>query len=295
MIKLFRVAAVGCLVLTLSFDLCAQQENRQLEYHEDVVYGKGGDVELHMDIASRKDLNKPAPCILVIHGGAWRGGDKRDHRNEVFALASQGYVAATVQYRFCPDYRFPAQVEDVKCAIRYLRKNAEQYGIDPSRIGALGFSAGAHLAMMLGTMDSEDGLEGDGGWPDQSSKVQAVVSFFGPTELGAEDMPARSLPLVKDLIGGSREAQADAYRRASPISYVNKGDAAMLLFQGTADVLVPYSQAIKMVTAMTEADVPGRVEFLIDAGHGWGGKDRDRTIEATNSFFRRYLQHDAAD
>lgn len=285
--------ALSCSFL-LSPVLSAQEDKDKIDYREDVVFGSGGDVQLKMDIAMPKGLDKPAPCVVVIHGGAWRAGNKRSHTNEIFSFARQGYVSATVQYRFCPQYRFPAQIEDVKCAIRYLRQHAEQYGIDPNRIGAVGFSAGAHLSMLLGTMDSNDGLEGSGGWPDQSSKVQAVVSFFGPTELAADDIPEQSLPLVNDLIGGPKEEHGEAFRQASPLSYVSKGDAAMLLFQGTEDVLVPYSQAFKMVTAMTKQDVPGRVEFLIDAGHGWGGDDLHRTVDETNLFFSRYLQHEVA-
>jgi len=260
------------------------------EVQQNVVYGKAGSTELRMDIALPTDPTGPAPCIVVIHGGAWRHGNKSMHRKEILRFASDGYVSASIQYRLCPQDRFPAQIEDVKCAIRYLRAHAKQYGIDPTRIGAIGFSAGAHLSMMLGTMNPEDGLEGKGGWPDQSSKVQAVVSFFGPTQLDADDIPVLSIPLVTDFIGGSKQDNAESYRRASPLTYVDRGDAPMLLFQGTKDVLVPHSQAIKMVTAMTESGVPGRVEFLINAGHGWQGEDLEATMEATSRFFRRYLQ-----
>ncbi|MGI9473255.1 MAG: alpha/beta hydrolase fold domain-containing protein [Rubripirellula sp.] len=279
---------LSCLALLGLFEP-ASAEDAIIEITEDVVYGTGGSTELHLDIARPANRDQPAPCIVVIHGGAWRQGDKGAHTKEIRRFADEGYVAATIQYRFCPQDRFPAQVEDVKCAVRYLRSHADEYGIDPERIGAIGFSAGAHLSMMLGTMDRDDGLEGEGGWPDQSSKVQAVVSFFGPTELAADDIPLRSVPLVTDLIGGSKEDMRDAYDAASPITYVTKGDAPMLLFQGTEDVLVPYSQAVKMVTAMTEADVPGRVEFLIDAGHGWGGEELQATVDATSRFFDRYL------
>ncbi len=288
MIRCFRVVVTGCLV-TLCTSLTAQQDAR-IDYQENVVYGRGGDLELHLDIAVPSDLDGPAPCIVVIHGGAWRGGDKRMHKQEILTFARQGYVSATLQYRLCPENRFPAQVEDVKCAIRYLRAHADQYEIDPVRIGAIGFSAGAHLSMMLGATDNEDSLEGSGGWQDQSSQVQAVVAFFGPTELGAEDIPDRSVPLVRDFLGGSRDEMSETYRRASPLTYVDEGDAPMLLFQGTEDPLVPYTQAIKMVTAMTEANVPGRVEFLIDAGHGWRGKQLEHSIEATQDFFAQYLR-----
>lgn len=281
---------LSCLTLTfIGFSATSAANEPTVEVIEDIVYGKGGTTELHLDIARPADREKPAPCIVVIHGGAWRQGDKRAHLNEIRRFADQGYVSATVQYRFCPQNRFPAQVEDVKCAVRFLRAHCDKYGIDSQRIGAIGFSAGAHLSMMLGTMDAQDGLEGEGGWQDQSSKVQAVVSFFGPTALAANDIPLRSIPLVTDFIGGPKATMREAYDAASPITYVTKGDAPMLLFQGTEDVLVPYTQAVKMVTAMTEADIPGRVEFLIDAGHGWGGEDMQDTIDATTRFFDRYL------
>jgi acetyl esterase/lipase len=264
----------------------------EIEVTRDIVYGKGGDVDLHLDLARPTQLSEAVPCIVVIHGGAWRGGDKSMHRNEIRRFAEQGYVSVSLQYRLCPEHRFPAQVEDVKCAVRFLRAHAEDYGIDPKRIGAVGFSAGAHLSMMLGTMDAEDGFEGDGGWADRSSKVQAVVSFFGPTELMADDIPDRSVPLLSAFIGGSKSDKPQAYRDASPLTYVSSGDAPMLLLQGTEDPLVPHTQAIKMVTAMTEADVPGRVEFLIDAGHGWRGEELNRSIIVTSQFFRRHLLGD---
>lgn len=263
----------------------------EIDHRRDVVYGRGGMTELHLDIAIPRDLDQPAACVVVIHGGAWRAGDKRQHEQQILEFARRGYVSASIQYRLCPQHQFPAQVEDVKCAVRYLRAHADQYRIDPTRIGAVGFSAGAHLAMMLGTTDADDRLEGDGGWPDQSSRVQAVVSFFGPTALGADDIPDRSEPLVEDFLGGPREQIPQVYQRASPLNYVSEGDAPMLLYQGTEDVLVPYTQAIEMVHAMTAADVPGRVEFLIEAGHGWGGDDLQRTADETHRFFARYLEH----
>lgn len=264
----------------------------EVELVNDIVYGRGGDVALHLDLARPKDASQPSPCIVVIHGGAWRGGNKSMHANEIRRFAEQGYVSVSLQYRLCPKHPFPAQIEDVKCAVRFLREHADQYGIDKDRIGAIGFSAGAHLSMMLGVMDPKDGFEGEGGWPNQSSKVQAVVSFFGPTKLDADDLPSRSLPLVNDFIGGTKQEKAQAFRDASPLTYVSSGDAPMLLLQGTEDPLVPHTQAISMVSAMTKADVPGRIELMIDAGHGWGGEELQRTIDVSNQFFRRYLRGD---
>ena len=173
--------------------------------------------------------------------------------------------------------------------MRWLRAHAEELNIDPQRIGAIGWSAGAHLAMMLGVMDTGDGLEGEGGWSDQSSKVQAAVSYAGPTDLLAE-LPEISVPLVTTFIGGPKDERRDEYRLASPITYVNADDAPMLLFQGTTDELVPYDQAIAMVRALNKAGVAGRIEFLIGAGHGWGPEEAARTDRAAMEFFDQHLR-----
>ena len=259
----------------------------------DVVYGTVDKTQLRMDIAFPTKQSDPLPCIVVIHGGAWMQGNKSMHTDDIKYFAKQGYVSVSVGYRLAPRHRFPAQVEDVKCAIRYLRANCKKYNIDPEQIGAVGFSAGAHLSMMLGTMDKEDGLEGKGGWPDELSKVQAVVSYFGPTQLDANDIPSNSVPLVSTFIGGSQKEKPEAYRQASPLTYVSPEDAPMLLFHGTSDPIVPYSQAIKMVTAMTRHNIPGRVELLMNADHGdnWGVEEFERTKDATSAFFEKHLKN----
>jgi acetyl esterase/lipase len=259
-------------------------------YDKDVEYGKAGDVSLRMDIARPDKADGLRPCVVVIHGGAWRSGNRSAHTNICLQLAQRGYVAATISYRFCPEHTFPAQIEDAKCAVRFLRASAEKYQIDKERFGAIGASAGAHLSMLLGVMDEADGLEGEGGSPGESSKVDAVVSFFGPTDLAADDLPEVSKGLVKDFIGGTPEEKAEAYRQASPLSYVTTGDAPILLLQGTKDVLVPHSQAYKMAEAMTEKKIPGRVEVYIGAGHGWGGSDLVDSLEESYEFFDKHLK-----
>jgi acetyl esterase/lipase len=261
-----------------------------IDYQPDIEYGTGGGEKLRLDLARPTKMERAAPCILVIHGGAWAKGDKRQHTDLIFKLAQQGYVAATVQYRFCPKHVFPAQVEDVKCAVRYLRAHAEEHKINPALLGAVGFSAGAHLSMMLGTMGKDDGLEGMGGHADQSSQVQCVVAFFGPTDLARSDLSPTSVFLVSNFMGSTPEEDKGERKRASPLTYLDQGDAPMLLLQGTKDPLVPHSHAIVMGEAMTKAGVPGRVELLIGAGHGWGGDDLVRSWEESLRFFKNHLQ-----
>ena len=262
-------------------------------FEKDVVYGRAGDVELKLNLSRPKETQGERPCIVVIHGGGWAGGDRSQHDEHTWQFAKAGYVSATIGYRLAPTHRFPAQVHDVKAAVRFLRANAEKYGLDPHRIGAVGFSAGAHLSMMLATMDKEDGLEGDGGSPDQPSKVQAAVAYFGPTDLAATDIPPQVNGILKNFIGGTPAEKPREYRQASPITYVSPGDAPMLLFQGTRDPLVPHTQAYSMIEAMTRYNIPGRVELLINGNHGWGGAELKHTMEQTFAFFDRYLKPNA--
>jgi acetyl esterase/lipase len=259
-------------------------------FEKNVVYGKGGGEDLTMNVARPKDVAGPLPCILVIHGGGWAAGNKDMHNNLTWEFAKRGYVSATVGYRLVPKALYPAQIEDVKCAVRYVRAHAEKWGVDPKRIGATGFSAGGHLSMMLGVMGKDDGLEGEGGWADQPSQVNAVVAFFGPTDLINIEFPDASRPIVEKWIGGTRAEKKDAYRAASPVTYVSKGDAPMLLIQGTKDPLVPHDQAYRMADALTAAGVPGRVDLILGAGHGWGGAELLRTAEAMYAYFDGQLR-----
>jgi acetyl esterase/lipase len=260
----------------------------EIEFRRDVVYGTGGGEDLLLDLAMPKGLTQPVAGIVWIHGGAWRGGSKNEFEKLIRDSARAGYVAISINYRLAPKHIFPAQIEDCKCAVRWFRANAEKLQVDPQRIGVVGASAGAHLAMMLGAMDSADGLEGEGGSPEASSRVQAVVSYAGPTDLSVE-FPAASKELVAAFLGGPQKEKQDAARRASPVTYVNGGDPPMLLIQGTKDPLVPHDQAIRMAESLTKAGVPGRVELLVGEGHGWP-KEHDRVMRATYAFLARYLQ-----
>jgi acetyl esterase/lipase len=272
--------------------ICLAEEPKAAGVQE-IVYTKAGTAELKLDLMSPTDGEGPFPAVLVIHGGAWRAGNKSDVRPIMPDFVRHGYVAVSPQYRFCPKETFPAQVHDVKAAVRWIKANAKTYRIDPDRIGAIGFSAGGHLALMLGVTAPGDGLEGDG--PNTSagtdSRVKAVVNYFGPTDLAAKDIPEVSKPLVKDFLGGTPEEKADAAHKASPLTYVSKDDAPVLTFQGTNDPLVPYTQAIKLAQAMSDAGLPGRVELMVGASHGWGGAEMERTKNESFSFFDRYLKN----
>jgi fermentation-respiration switch protein FrsA (DUF1100 family) len=143
--------------------------------------------------------------------------------------------------------------------------------------------------MMLGVMDSSDGCEGEGGCADQPSKVQVVVAYAGPTNLLAP-FPDVAVSILDKFLSGPLKERRAAYRNASPVTYVNSGDAPMLLFHGTKDEIVPYEQAVDMVSALTKSGVPGRIELLLGAGHGWGAEEAARTDREAQAFFEAQLK-----
>jgi acetyl esterase/lipase len=265
-------------------------EDTKIKTTHDVTYTKVGDRELKLDIAEPAEGDGPFPAVVFIHGGGWAAGDKASYRPLLDVLARHGYVAISVQYRFAPDDVFPAQIHDVKAAVRWLRTHAKEHKVDVDRIGATGGSAGGHLALLLGVTDADDGLEGDVEKDAPSSRVQAVVNFFGPTDLLAKDIPPVSQGILTKFLGGTVDEKTDLAKQASPLTYVTKDDPPILTFQGTKDPLVPGTQAALLGVAMTKAEVPGRVEFLIGAGHGWGGEEMERTAKEMIEFFDHYLK-----
>jgi acetyl esterase/lipase len=231
---------------------------------KDVEYGKGRDVPLKLDLYSPKERTKPLPAVVFIHGGAWRSGNRQMYHYYCVKFAEHGYVAATISYRLYRVAPFPAAVEDAKCAVRWMRANADKLGIDPDRIGVAGGSAGGHLSMMVGYAADSPELEGAGGNGDVSSRVQAVVNIYGPTDLTTEF--ARGNSVVADFLGGKPfDDVPDVYRLASPITHVSKDDPPTLILHGSIDNTVPIEQAELLVDRLKETGL----EFDYDRVEGW--------------------------
>ncbi len=257
-----------------------------------VVYGHAGGEDLQLDLFAPKDVPGPFPALVILHGGGWSKGSHELFRPIAAGFAAHGYVAATVGYRFAPRHKFPAQIQDVKCAVRWLRANAQRYPIDSERIGTLGFSAGGHLALLLGMTEAKDGLEGDGGNAGQSSSVQAVINVSGPTDL---TRPGWSPPIegvIADLLGGSRQQMPGVYWAASPLAYVHRGAPPVLTIHGTEDPVVPYEQAELLHTSLRKARVRSRLTPLHGKDHGenWTPQNQQRNATAILDFLDKNLR-----
>jgi len=255
-----------------------------------IEYGKGGRQSLKLDLYRPKNLSKPVPVLMFIHGGAWRGGKRGDYRIYGIDFAKRGYVVASVTYRLVPKAHFPAPVQDVKCAVRWLRANAKKYKIDPEKIAAIGGSAGGHLSMMVGYSSDVPALEGTGGNPDVSSRVQAVVDLYGPTDLTTGF--ARNNRIVVDFFGGQTFNKArKKYRLASPITHVTKDDPPTLILHGTIDRVVPIAQSDMLAAKLKEKGVP----YIYDRLPGWphamdvAQPVNDRCQWLMQRFLKRYL------
>jgi len=242
--------------------------SESLEWHTGIPYCRGGGRPLLMDMLRPPDGAAPRPAVLFVHGGGWQSGSRREHY-AARVLASGGFIAATLDYRLSDAAPFPAAVEDVKCAVRFLRAGAAQYGIDPQRIGIVGASAGGHLAMLAAVAEETAGLEGSGGWEGVSSRVQAVVSFYGWSDFPAgSEAIARNGSGAPAFLGGLFRDLPETYRRASPIAYVSAGDPPLLLLHGDRDRMVPLDQSERMLQAYRQAGLPAELVIVQGAGHG---------------------------
>ena len=255
-----------------------------------IQYGKVGDVELLLDLYSPRDLDGPVPGLVFIHGGGWKGGNRKDYQYYGIRFAEKGYVVASISYRLRDVAKYPAAVEDAKCAVRWMRHHAQENNVLPDKIAVAGGSAGGHLSMMVGYSSDEPELDGDGGNDGVSSRVQAVVNLYGPTDLTTPY--GRSHQLVTNFIGASYDDAADVYKQASPLFHVTADDPPTLTFHGTLDSLVPVSQADRLVEKLKELKIEAPYERLEGWPHAMDAAQlvNDYCFDAMLKFFDKHLK-----
>ena len=289
--------AIVTLTLLVPFPSGAQQAKGKLpegtKAQRDIEYVPGGSKAQTLDLFFPEKADAPLPLIVWIHGGGWSAGSKENC--PAMFLLGQGYAVASINYRLSGEAKWPAQIEDCKAAIRWLRANAKKHNINPDRIGVWGSSAGGHLVAMLGTAGGVKEFD-KGPNADVSSRVQAACDWFGPTDLlqmGAQSGPNSKInhdsPNSPEsrLIGGAIQENKEKAATANPIKYVTKDGAPFLIMHGDQDPLVPLAQSQILHEALQKAGVESTFHVVKGAGHGFGGPENQKMVQA---FFDKHLK-----
>lgn len=266
------------------------------DVHFDTIDGQ----KLYLDVAVPPG-DGPHPCVVMFHGGAWTMGSRRDlstARREganavpsvIETVAARGFVAVSAGYRLAPKHQFPAQIQDARAAVRFVRAKATDYKIDPARVGAAGFSAGGHLALLLGLADKVDGWDA-GSNTGHSCKVSCVVDFFGPADLSLyAKSPGLEDAYMVPVFGKRVKTDPEIYKRASPVSYVGKGAPPVLMVHGTFDLVVPIVHSEQLCRKLQDAGATAELIPVRGAGHGWDGATLARTTDDALKFLDTHLR-----
>ncbi len=268
--------------------------NHATREYSDLVYARHQGIDLLLDLYVPDGGTEPPPLVVWVHGGAWRGGSKKNPRFAL-ELVNRGFAVASINYRLSQQAIFPAQIIDCKAAIRWLRAHQQQYQIDASKIGVWGSSAGGHLVALMGATNGYS--EWDVGENlDQSSSVQAVCDWYGPTDfLRMDDVPGKMVHLTPDspesqLVGGDIRENPDKVHAVNPISYLNHQTDLIppyLIMHGSKDGIVIPGQSELLHQAMQDNQLNS--ELVIVAGAGHGGPGWEEQVSAVVAFFEKHL------
>ena len=266
----------------------ARQKIDGVDVWKDVEYANVKGHSLKLDLYVPENAPRPVPLIIDIHGGGWMALDK----NEMVARGAlqQGFAVASIDYRLSQEAIFPAQIQDSKAAVRWLRAHAAEYGLNPDKIGAWGDSAGGHLVALLGLTANHPEFEGDEGNPTISSQVQAVCDFYGPSDFLSIDQRAADTladAALPKLLGGLIENNLAKARQASPISYVTTNACPFLIVHGDKDPLVPLQQSVELNAALQKAGATSQLYIVKGGGHGFNSPEAFANVIA---FFDKYLK-----
>ena len=264
-----------------------------IEERKDVVFGTGGDRSLVCDLYLPADRGG-APAVILLHGGAWRMGSRAMVEGYGRLLAGAGFVAVAPEYRLTPEAAWPAQIHDTKAAIRWTRANADDLGIDPTRLAILGRSAGGHLALLAAGTPGLEEFEGEGGHPGVDTSLAAAIGIFPPTLMFSGSRPRGGTP-ASALMG--EEGTEEAARRASPVTHVDEHYPPTFLLHGTEDRVVPPSASMVMYETLVAAGRPVEMHLYAGQPHGFAGTVEfiDLCASEIAHFLKRALSPAPAD
>ena len=288
--------AIGSAVTLLVLTLCATAQQPATSYDKvsDIIYAVVDDRELGVDIYMPRGVEDPQ-LLVWIHGGRWLYRTKEDINT--LALVEEGFAIASIDFRLSVDEPFPAQIHDIKAAIRFLRANAETYGYEATRIGVHGRSSGGHLTSLVGVTNGVKELEGElGDHLDVSSDVQVAVSYFGASNLTTildQSTPFGVMlrgPALALLLGGPMEATAELAELASPVFHVDAQDPPLLLLHGDQAPQMPINQAHELHGVCKEHELPVHLEVIHGAKHGTPEFFDAKRTELVAEFLKEHLR-----
>lgn len=287
------LAALVSGVLTVRF---AEASGGAGVSEQTLTYCSEGGSRLHMNLFMPTGRKLPLPAVLQVHGGGWVSGHPMHFLADspiLAGLVRNGIAVASVGYRLAPGARWPAQIRDVECAMRSLRAHAALLGIDPTRIGAWGDSAGGQLVSLLGTAPQSYRYR-DEPYAGEPVRPSAVVDEFGPVELSAPVWGRALQRYIRATFGVEAGTPAPVLEAASPLQHVAPGDPPFLILQGTADRLVPFSQSVDFAAALRADRVPVRLVLVSGGGHGLLTPGERPSPRWLDSLVVRYLVHELA-
>ena len=272
-----------CLVINMKI-----QQGR-VSIKEGIVIGEGSGRSLKADIFLPPLEEKNRPAVLFIHGGGWIEGDRSQLRGYGILLARLGFVCMCNSYRLSNESIWPAQIQDVNCAIRYLRANATDLGLDPDRIGVSGNSAGGHLSLMAAATNYDQIFEGEGGSNEVSSEIKAVCAIYPPTTIRQLEMPNPLENAFLMLMG--KEAKKEDFDKASPLNYVTEDYPPCMLIHGSTDSVVRLKDSTKFYEKLIEFNRPASLHIFSEEEHAFDGEpDYGRAVADLQAlFFKKYL------
>lgn len=243
-------------------------------FHQNIPYANDTLKKHQLDIYLPDSHQAKLPLVIWIHGGAWNHNDKyadMGYMTEtVRGFIENGYAFASIDYRHSTTKIFPAQIQDCSQGVQYLFDNAEKYGIDKSRIALIGFSAGGHLASILGLSLNNDVKEFYPPSGKPSYKLKAILDFYGPADLlmmSAKQDPDLGSDPIYQLLGAAAVKRPDLARKASPVTYVDKNDPPFFIVNGEKDESVPYQQSVLLKSMLDLAGVKNELTIVTGAPH----------------------------
>ena len=256
-------SAIAQLPDSASWAATVQNEFRVIP---DITYLRANGVELKIDVYQSRNSEGPAPTFIYYHGGGWVGGSKESNVLRLLPYLEGGWAAVNVQYRLGNVSLAPAAVEDSLCALRWVARNADQYGFDIERLVVSGNSAGGHLALTSGMIPSEAGLDRQC-LGSETPQVAAIVNWYGITDVNdlLHGVNEKSYA-VRWL--GSQPDMAEIAERVSPISYVRSDLPPVITIHGDADPIVPYNHAVQLHRSLDRAEVTNELVTVPNGGHG---------------------------